>query len=211
MLKTPTTRKLSEKKVFSAADKDGNLFQKLFPDEKFYQYPNYPNVFVSQYGNVITTYSKTPLLRQLYYNPETGYTNIVLSKRGKRDLKYIHVLVAEIWLQKPSFQLDDSLEVHHKEKVKDNLQCQSINVNFAENLVYVYKKYHSALENIKTMKYLAGKRWRKFDDVEALSAETGVSAYEIYELISKDPQDIQGKEEIYSNEHIQIKIRRNKK
>lgn len=151
MLKTPTTRKLSEKKVLSAVDKDGNLFQKLFPDEKFYQYPNYPNVFVSQYGNVITTCGKTPRLRQPYYNPETGYTNIVLTKRGKRDLKYIHILVAEIWLQKPSFQLEEPLEVHHKEKVRDNLQCQSIDVNFAENLVFVYKKYHSALEDIKTM------------------------------------------------------------
>lgn len=61
------------------------------------------------------------------------------------------------------------------------------------------------------MKYLSGKRWKKFDDIEALAAAVGVSAYEIYELISKAPQDIQGKEEIYSNDHIQIKIRRNKK
>ena len=59
MMKKPTTKKLPEKQVARTVTAKGKPFMKLFSDEKFYQYPRYTNVFVSQYGNVISTFGKT--------------------------------------------------------------------------------------------------------------------------------------------------------
>ena len=55
MMKKPTTKKLPEKQVARTVTAKGKPFMKLFSDEKFYQFPRYTNVFVSQYGNVIST------------------------------------------------------------------------------------------------------------------------------------------------------------
>lgn len=60
MMKKPTTKKLPEKQVARTVTAKGKPFMKLFSDEKFYQYPRYTNVFVSQYGNVISTTGTVP-------------------------------------------------------------------------------------------------------------------------------------------------------
>ena len=116
MIKQPTTKKLSDKKVKSAIDSEGNPYQKLFPDEQFYQYPHYPNIFVSQYANILLTSSKIPRLAKPYFNPESGYTSIILSKKGKRKIHYLHRMVAEVWVRKPDFVLPIPLEVHHRRR-----------------------------------------------------------------------------------------------
>lgn len=210
MLKKPTTRKLSEKKVLAAEDKDHNKFKKLFPDEQFYQFPGYPNVYCSQYANVITTYGRKSYWRSLYYDPNTGYTSIVLCKHGKRRMFYIHEIVAEIWLEKPSFELQDILNIHHKIKVKQYLQCQPININFAENLQYVYLKYHPMLDSIKSIKYLFKSKWHKAVEPEEIAIAYNVSAYTIYELLYHEPQDIKSKYEYYIKDNITIKVMKDK-
>lgn len=207
MMKKPTTRKLSEAKVLLAKDKDGNPFKKLFPDEKFYQYPNYPKIFVSQYANVISTNQNRYIWRTPYYNAETGYSTLVLTKRGKRECKGIHELVAEVWLEKPSFVLQDELEVHHQIKVKENLQCQPINLNFAENLCYVYRKYHHMLDQNNSMKYKYKNKWHEAAEPIEIAQAYGVSEYSIYELLLHEPQDIKKKDKFYKQDKIFIKVR----
>lgn len=208
MLKKPTTRKLSEKKVLSAEDRNHNRFRKLFPDEKFYQYPGYPNVYVSQYANIITTYGNTPCWRQPYYDINSGYTSIVLSKHGKRFIKWIHDIVAEVWLKKPSFYIDSPLNVHHNIKVKSNLECQPININFAESLQYVYTKYHKFLDSIESLKYHNGKKYIEVTEPIEIAQFYGVSEYSIFELLNGDPQDIKGRNEYYIKDNIKIKVRK---
>lgn len=77
MMKKPTTKKLPEKQVARTVTAKGKPFMKLFSDEKFYQYPRYTNVFVSQYGNVISTTGTVPhlLTPQLAPNNYTTSTN----------------------------------------------------------------------------------------------------------------------------------------
>ncbi len=206
MIKRPTTKRLPEEIVMAAVDKDGNQFQKLFPDERFHQVPWYPNVFVSQYANVITTSRKTLCWRSPYYNPENGYTSIVLMRNKEHKLFYLHELVASVWLKKPSFQLDSPLQIHHKTKVKDNLTCQPINLNFAEQLQYTYLKYHSMLDSIKTMRYYYKRKWHTASEPEEIASAYGVSAYSIYELLLKEPSDIKGKYKLYTEGKIKIKV-----
>lgn len=55
MMKKPTTKKLPEKQVARTVTAKGKPFMKLFSDEKFYQYPRYTNVFVSQKKSKVTT------------------------------------------------------------------------------------------------------------------------------------------------------------
>lgn len=206
MMKKPTTKKLPEYIVRQAKDSDNNLFRKLFPDEKFYQYPRYPNIFVSQYANVITTYHGNIRWRIPYYNSETGYSSLVISKRNRRTTKGIHELVAEVWLQEPTFAIASPLDVHHNIKVKGNLSAQPINLNFAENLQYVYRLYHPMLDSIKSMKYFYKSRWRKATEVIEIASSLGVSEYSIYQLLTQSPTDIKGKNKIYESGKIKIKI-----
>ena len=82
MMKKPTTKKLPEKQVARTVTAKGKPFMKLFSDEKFYQYPRYTNVFVSQYGNVISTTGTVPhlLTPQLASN---NYLYVSPCKKGK--------------------------------------------------------------------------------------------------------------------------------
>ena len=134
MMKMPTTKKLPEKQVARTVTAKGKPFMKLFSDEKFYQYPRYTNVFVSQYGNVISTFGKTPHLLSLQHE-NNNYLSVWIRKKGKKKKFYIHRLVAEVWCQKPDFEIPNCpLQVHHKLKV---LRNSTIDVNFAINLEYL--------------------------------------------------------------------------
>ena len=134
MMKKPTTKKLPEKQVARTVTAKGKPFMKLFSDEKFYQYPRYTNVFVSQYGNVISTFGKTPHLLSLQHE-NNNYLSVWIRKKGKKKKFYIHRLVAEVWCQKPDFEIPNCpLQVHHKLKV---LRNSTIDVNFAINLEYL--------------------------------------------------------------------------
>ena len=76
MMKKPTTKKLPEKQVARTVTAKGKPFMKLFSDEKFYQYPRYTNVFVSQYGNVISTTGTVPT---------TTYTYLLVKKERRKN------------------------------------------------------------------------------------------------------------------------------
>lgn len=184
----------------------GKPFMKLFSDEKFYQYPRYTNVFVSQYGNVISTTGTVPhlLTPQLESN---NYLSVSPCKKGKKKKFYIHRLVAEVWCQKPDFEIPNCpLEVHHKLKV---LRNSTIDVNFAMNLEYLYKPHHKAIEYIKSYQVQrpTGK-WFYLSDVHAIAEYYNTSTYSIYQLLTRSPKEIKGNYEIYESDNIKIKVRK---
>lgn len=200
-IQEPTTKKLSQKKMMAAVDCHGNRFQKLFLDEAFHQIPRYPGIYISQYARLIQTRGlKQPRLLSPSYDVNTGYTTIVLTnKKGKRKCYGVHDLVARVWLKKPSFKLENEpLDVHHRIKVKQNLELQPINVNFAENLQYVYRKYHKTLDSIKKLriKLITG-AWRTVESIEEIAAYYGVTDYSIYELLNEKPVQMLDKKEYY--------------
>lgn len=103
MIKIPTTRKLSNKKLSAAIDREGNPVLKIFPDEEFYQIPRYPDIYISQYARIIHTYKDSASrLMYPYYDANTGYTTITLMNKQKKRVCYgLHQLVALVWLEKP--------------------------------------------------------------------------------------------------------------
>lgn len=208
MMKKPTTKKLPEKQVERTVTAKGKPFMKLFSDEKFYQYPRYTNVFVSQYGNVISTFGKTPHLLSLQHE-NNNYLSVWIRKKGKKKKFYIHRLVAEVWCQKPDFEIPNCpLQVHHKLKV---LRNSTIDVNFAMNLEYLYRPHHKAIEHIKSyqVQRLTGK-WFYLPDVHAIAEYYNTSTYSIYQLLTHSPKEIKGIYEIYESGNIKIKVGKEK-
>lgn len=208
MMKKPTTKKLPEKQVARTVTAKGKPFMKLFSDEKFYQYPRYTNVFVSQYGNVISTFGKTPHLLSLQHE-NNNYLSVWIRKKGKKKKFYIHRLVAEVWCQKPDFEIPNCpLQVHHKLKV---LRNSTIDVNFAMNLEYLYKPHHKAIEYIKSYQVQrpTGK-WFYLPDVHAIAEYYNTSTYSIYQLLTHSPKEIKGNYEIYESDNIKIKVGKEK-
>lgn len=210
MMKKPTTKKLPEKQVERTVTvtAKGKPFMKLFSDEKFYQYPRYTNVFVSQYGNVISTFGKTPHLLSLQHE-NNNYLSVWIRKKGKKKKFYIHRLVAEVWCQKPDFEIPNCpLQVHHKLKV---LRNSTIDVNFAINLEYLYKPHHKAIEYIKSYQVQrpTGK-WFYLSDVHAIAEYYNTSTYSIYQLLTHSPKEIKGIYEIYESGNIKIKVGKEK-
>lgn len=206
MLKKPTTKKLSEKIVSQTVTPNKEPFHKLFSDEKFYQYPKYPHVFVSQYGNVISTHGKTPHLLSVLEDRD-GYLIFEIWNKGKRKRRRLHQLVAEVWCQKPDFTLGNvPLQVHHKKKVR---QASTIDVHFASNLEYVYWKYHPLVESIKSIQVQRPSgTWKYVSEIAEIAQYYNSPQYPIYKLLSKPPEKIEGNYEYYSLENIHIKIRK---
>jgi DNA-directed RNA polymerase subunit RPC12/RpoP len=63
-----------------------------------------------------------------------GYLQVTLNKEGKKFKKYVHVLVAEAFLKKPSS--DILLEVNHIDHIKINNMCSNLEwVSKSENLL----------------------------------------------------------------------------
>lgn len=206
-MKKPTTKKLSEKKVFLALDYNGAPYQKLFPDERFYQFPRYPNVFVSQYSTVISTAGKIPRQLKPSKDSNSNYYFLMLYKNRKNKKHYLHRIVAEVWVEKPTFEMSSQLEVHHNKKVIK--YSESIEVNFAENLQYVYKIYHSLLDSIRSMKVKTPTgKYKYLKEVRQIADYYNVSEYSIYELLSKPPQSIEENTELYVSDGIEIQVRK---
>lgn len=208
MMKEPTTKKLSEKQVARTVTSKGKPFIKLFPDERFYQYPKYPKIFVSQYANIISTTGKTPHLLSPYLE-SNYYLSVSLCKHGKKRKKYVHRLVAAVWCKKPDFELPNyPLEVHHKLKV---LRNSTVNVNFAMNLEYLYRPHHKAIDYIKSYQVQRPSgNWFYVSDVQAIADYYHTSDYSIYQLLRRSPKKIENNYEIYESNNIKIKIKKDK-
>lgn len=205
MLKQPKTRKLSSKTVAETLDSNGKPYQLEYPDEQFYQYPGYPNYFVSQYANVISTAGDYP--KQLKPYKRNHYLALRISNKKNTKQLYLHTIVAEVWVEKPSFYMKCPLEIHHKKKIRSN----SSNIHYASNLTYVYKPYHMILDQIKSMQIKTKSGSYKYmQEVKQIADYFKVSEELIFNLLKKKPFDVQGKVEIYRLENIEIKVKKYK-
>lgn len=229
MIITPTTKKLSKKLQYAATDMNQVPYKPLFDDEVFYQVNGTPFLFASQYGRLIRTYkSTTPRLLNPYYDPQSGYTTIVITtpkrkngKESKRTSEGLHELIAKVWCDYPTFLNSEStipaddkvIQIHHLIKVKKNLTTQSIDVNFANNLFPVYKRYHSTIEDIRNIKFLFNGKWYRCDirEFDYIADKWDIPLKDLYELILGQPESVEDGVEIYklSDEKV-IKVRKYK-
>jgi len=196
MMKTPTTKKLSQKIQSSTTG-----YIAIDSDEQFFQIPKYPDLFISQYAQIIQTFKNgKSIVRKSSYEIRTGYTTIVLTNKWKKRKCFgIHDLVGQVWLEKPTFAgTDEPMQVHHKIKVKKNLKFQSININFAEHLEYVYFKYHKIADTVRSIKVSTPKgNWRSVKTVEQAAQYYRVPIITIYELLQDKPSYKADKLEYY--------------
>lgn len=138
-----------------------------------------------------------------------NYLYVSPCKKGKKKKFYIHRLVAEVWCQKPDFEIPNCpLQVHHKLKV---LRNSTIDVNFAMNLEYLYRPHHKAIEHITSYQVQrpTGK-WFYLPDVHAIAEYYNTSTYSIYQLLTHSPKEIKGNYEIYESDNIKIKVGKEK-
>lgn len=190
MLKTPTTKRLSKKKQYRTKG-----YMPIADDEEFYKcVGGYKDIYVSQYAQFIQLLPNgETIIRNTYYDAKTGYTNIVLTKkRGKKTVRKcygIHTLVAEVWVEKPTFLGEnEQLQVHHKIKIKKNLKAQHINVNFAENLQWVFWKYHKLIDSIRNIKISTyNGSWKSVRTIEDIAKYYRLQLLDIYELLLGKP------------------------
>jgi hypothetical protein len=189
MIKKPTTKKLTKTQQYATIG-----YMQIADDEAFYKCVGYKDIYVSQYGQFIQVIPNgETLIRNTFFDTKTGYTNIVLiRKRGKKSERKcwgVHTLVAEVWCEKPTFAGDsEPLQVHHRIKVKKNLKAQPISINFAENLEWVYARYHKIVDitrNIKVATYSGN--WKSVKTIEDIAKHYKVSLLDIYELLLQKP------------------------
>lgn len=210
MIKKPTTTKLLDSQLVKAVDYNGNPYIKLFPDEEFYEFPDYPNVYISQYANVLRVFKNVIRQRKLEYDKETGYSRLTVEENYERKRFKVHRMVALVWCEKPNFEIpnlpedsrDNNLEVHHLIKVRDNLNEQPINLNWAENLVWVPHKYHVMIDQIKSFqvqrKHSKNPKAKvRKQSIQEIAKYYNVSEYDIYELVYNEPDKVKGMTEIY--------------
>ena len=140
-MKKPTTKKLPEKQVARTVTAKGKPFMKLFSDEKFYQYPRYTNVFVSQYGNVISTTGTVPHLLTPQLAPNKAWmqhtldTGNYFGKKAtahdyeicKQSLEYCNdteIYRKEVHEQFPALYPDDIENISNMSEEQSYLCCQ---------------------------------------------------------------------------------------
>lgn len=189
MMKKPTTKKLMKTQQYATIG-----YMPIADDEVFYKCVGYSDIYVSQYAQFIQVMPNgETLIRNTFFDTKTGYTNIVLTrKRGKKSVRKcwgIHTLVGEVWLEKPTFAgTDEKLQVHHKIKIKRNLKMQPIDINFAENLEYVYWKYHKIVDITRSIKVATyGGNWKSVKTIEDIAKHYKVPLLDIYELLLGKP------------------------
>jgi hypothetical protein len=208
MMRTPTTRKLSKTQQYSTLG-----YIPIADDEVFYKCVGYNDIYVSQYAQFIQVISSgETIIRNTFYDTKTGYTNIVLTKkRGKKTIRKcwgIHTLVGEVWLEKPTFAgTSEKLQVHHKIKIKRNLKMQPIDINFAENLQYVYLKYHKLIDSIRNIKVSTySGNWKSVKSIEDIAEYYSVPLIDIYELLQGKPSYVVKKVEYYESTIAKKKV-----
>lgn len=213
-LRKPTTKKLSR---WQQENTIGYI--QISDDEAFYKCVGYPDIYVSQYAQFIQLLPDgESIIRNTFFDVKTGYTNIVLIKRkGKkviRTCKGVHDLIGQVWLQKPTFaDENEPMQVHHIYKVKKNLKQQPISINFAENIEWVYRKYHKLKDIIRSIKVSTySGNWKSVGDIEDIAKHYKVQLIDIYELLLQKPTYEVDKLEYYEatidNKAIAIEIRK---
>lgn len=102
-----------------------------------------------QVSNLGRVRNKSGLIMSQKPSKRDGYVRLLLYKAGKYKAEYVHILVAQQFLQKPSF---DSAEVNHIDANKSN--------NVVSNLEWVTKRenhFHAVRLGLKPVNPTIGK------------------------------------------------------
>ena len=212
MIKRPSRKKLPQDLLEKAVDMYNKPYRPLVEDEAFYKIPFFPRAYKSQYGRIIQLDKRTgkPILLSPCYNLNTGYTILSMyDYKGNKTTHGIHKWGAEMWCcNYPTF-LDDCedisdndkiVEYHHLLKVKENGKLQPVSTNFVDNILPVYSRYHSSIENIKSIRYLAENGKYKYCDIRQFNSIADyyyISLRTLYELIKGNPTTIDNGIEYY--------------
>lgn len=132
----------------------------IAPDEEFRAVEGESAIWISNYGRVISKRQKNARLIKSHF--QNGYyrTTFVQVMYGKtvRHMYYLHVLVGKAFLHPAKWiKEDDKIEIHHIKRIaKDN---KDKSLHYANNLVYVPRRLHKAIDSIEHIFVKHGKKW----------------------------------------------------
>lgn len=110
---------------------------KSLQGEVWQQLPNNDNYYISNYGRV-KSYAKYNAILLLQYSNEKGYKKVTMTENGTTKHKFVHILVAQTFLQQPTEE-QEQYQVHHIDKNPSN--------NNVNNLMYLTIQEHYNIHN----------------------------------------------------------------
>ena len=152
-------------------------------DEVFRPVEGESALWISNYARILSKRKKNPRILKTIF--QKGYHRIKLPQKmyGKAiaPTYYVHVLVARAFCEIADWiKQSDAIEVHHIKKI--NRDCEIKGMDYAENLMWIPRKIHKAVDQIKTIQIYRNGKWREYDFVTA-AVMFGVTPYEFIEAI----------------------------
>jgi len=149
-------------------------------DEVYVQIKNHPGYYVSNYGNVFSSY-KGALKCQ--YN-SNGYGKVMFQVKDKRyaegyrtEKYFVHRLVAQAFCPNCWGLPFSEMQVHHKDRNRRN--------NDYRNLFWVPQSYHGKVEQIETAALFHDGVVERLS-IEKLYEKTGIPMSNLLDLTEKD-------------------------
>jgi hypothetical protein len=104
-----------------------------FVEDEYKIITDYPNYYVNKLGNVYSKRSKKILIPKRL---DSGYESVKLCNNGKMRDFYVHVLVANVFLEKNT----DKIYVNHKNRIKHDNKLENLEyVSHSENMIHYHK------------------------------------------------------------------------
>lgn len=162
----------------------------LNDDEISVEVNGFENYYISDYGKVFSTKGKKLKLLKIYREKDSKskglkkYYYVYLYKKGKRTKKYIHMLVAEAFSEKPYNPDSERIETHHIKTYsydQENEVC-----NRADNVVLVTSKVHSILnviEKIGIARRDSSEPYTYYENPYHAFKQLEMTDYQFYEFI----------------------------
>ena len=156
------------------------------PDEEFRCVEGESALWISNYGRLLSKRKKNPrILKTVFQN---GYHRISLPQRmyGKSiaPTYYIHVLVAKAFCPVAEWiRQSDAIEVHHINKVNRNRDI--LENDYANNLMWIPRKIHRAVDQIESIELCINGKWEVKDFVTA-AEHMQMCPYGFIEMLQKN-------------------------
>lgn len=187
----------------------------IFPDEEFRPVKGESSIWVSNYARLLSKRKGKPKIIKTVF--QKGYHRVTLPQtmynKKIQKMYYLHVLVARAFCEVPEWiKPEDKIETHHIKRIdhQKDIEC----VNYAENLVYVPRKLHKAIDSIAEISVKQGRKWVILN-YEKAAEYYDLSPYDFLKAIGNEkyqkPTTIRGKYQYYKKEvgenQTQINVR----